>query len=134
VGVIKMSSWRNPAHRPSSSCILGAVVAAAWLLMAGLLASCSGGAQQETRGDTEAAGVTPARLTREQCLAGREIQRAAAPSDNEGYLIQPGDVLASIGSEGALKNLIAANPQLRDVDMIYPGEVVHLPVESDAQE
>jgi protein involved in polysaccharide export with SLBB domain len=36
----------------------------------------------------------PARLTPEQCLAGGEIQRAATPSDNQGYLIQPGDVLA----------------------------------------
>jgi protein involved in polysaccharide export with SLBB domain len=64
------------------------------LLVAGLLAGCSGGAQQETHGDTEAAGVAPAKLTPEQCMAGGEIQQAAAPSDREGYLIEPGDVLA----------------------------------------
>jgi general secretion pathway protein A len=53
--------------------------------------------------------------------------------------VHSGDTLEHIaieylGSEGALQNLIAANPQVRNVNLIYPGEIVHLPVESDAQE
>jgi LysM repeat protein len=63
----------------------------------------------------------------------------ARPTNSREVRVQWGDTLEHIaieylGSEDALQNLIAANPQLHNVDQIYPGEIVHLPVESDAQE
>jgi polysaccharide export outer membrane protein len=59
---------------------------------------CSGGAEQTMHGDTASAQVSSnkpsPRLSPEQCLAGGEIQEAASRPDNEGYVIQPGDILS----------------------------------------
>jgi general secretion pathway protein A len=51
------------------------------------------------------------------------------------YSVQSGDTIEGIalrhlGSEVKIQSLIEANPQLRDVNRIYPGETVYLPAES----
>jgi phage tail protein X len=49
--------------------------------------------------------------------------------------VQSGDTIEGIarrhlGSEVNIESVIAANPQLRDVNRIYPGDTVFLPAES----
>jgi nucleoid-associated protein YgaU len=39
-----------------------------------------------------------------------------------------------LGSEEQLKRLIDANPQLRNFDLIYPGQTVYLPTAPAAKE
>ncbi|WNL46593.1 LysM peptidoglycan-binding domain-containing protein [Dyella sp. BiH032] len=45
------------------------------------------------------------------------------------YTVQPGDTLSAIAARQgvSLKALEAANPQIRDFNHIYPGQVIHLP-------
>jgi type II secretory pathway predicted ATPase ExeA/LysM repeat protein len=63
-----------------------------------------------------------------------DTAKAAAPNPASirQVRVKHGDTLALIairylGSEGQLGNLINANPQLSNVDMIYPGQIIHLP-------
>ncbi len=56
--------------------------------------ACSSGNDKEMRGDVAPAQLSHSKLTPEQCVAGAEIQQAAIKSDEEGYVIQPGDVLS----------------------------------------
>jgi general secretion pathway protein A len=55
-----------------------------------------------------------------------------SPQLRHSISVQSGDTLQSIairqlGSELELPRLIRANPQLKDIDVIYPGETVYLP-------
>ncbi|MGH8013605.1 MAG: AAA family ATPase [Candidatus Binataceae bacterium] len=57
---------------------------------------------------------------------------AAGNAEHREIKVKHGDTLALIairylGSEGLLSKLIHANPQLANVDVIYPGEIIHLP-------
>ncbi|MDT9000959.1 LysM domain-containing protein [Paucibacter sp. APW11] len=59
----------------------------------------------------------------------------AAPLEQEpGHTVQPGETLQQIArAHGlSLKSLLAANPQLHNPDVIYPGTRLHLPHPSDA--
>lgn len=62
-------------------------------VFAALFCACSSNGDQVAASDKRAEGLTPASLSPEQCMAGAEIQQAAAPTEN-GYIIQPGDVLS----------------------------------------
>ncbi|MGE5507882.1 MAG: SafA/ExsA family spore coat assembly protein [Chitinophagales bacterium] len=46
------------------------------------------------------------------------------------YIVQPGDTLFNIARRFgiALSTLIAVNPQIANPDLIYPGQVVHIPL------
>jgi nucleoid-associated protein YgaU len=53
--------------------------------------------------------------------------------------VQSGDTMERIarrhlGLEVKIESVIAANPQLRDVNRIYPGDTVFLPAESAQRE
>ncbi|MBN8887459.1 MAG: LysM peptidoglycan-binding domain-containing protein [Rudaea sp.] len=57
-------------------------------------------------------------------------QQAAAPSaQNDGYVVQHGDTLAKIAAQHgvSLSELEGANPQIRNPNLIYPGEQVTIP-------
>jgi hypothetical protein len=63
--------------------------------------------------------------------------RNANPISQQGfaYSIQGGDIIEGIvlrhfGSKAKTRSVIEANPQLRDVNRIYPGDTVFLPAES----
>ncbi|MDQ3154214.1 MAG: LysM peptidoglycan-binding domain-containing protein [Actinomycetota bacterium] len=45
------------------------------------------------------------------------------------YIVQPGDTLSGIAERFgiSLSDLIRANPQINDPDLIHPGEVVYIP-------
>ncbi|MGQ0773873.1 MAG: LysM peptidoglycan-binding domain-containing protein [Pseudonocardiales bacterium] len=45
------------------------------------------------------------------------------------YIVQPGDTLSGIAKrfEVSLESLIKANPQIKDPDLIHPGEVIYIP-------
>lgn len=45
------------------------------------------------------------------------------------YIVQPGDTLSGIAERFgvSLSDLIKANPQIDDPDLIHPGEVVYIP-------
>lgn len=68
-----------------------------------------------------------------QGLVNRRAKEAALfGSDAPGggsYTVQPGDTLSAIAARQgvSLKALEAANPQIRDFNHIYPGQVIHLP-------
>ena len=53
----------------------------------------------------------------------------APPGGSRNYTVQPGDTLSAIAARQgvSLKALEAANPQIRDFNHIYPGQVIHLP-------
>jgi protein involved in polysaccharide export with SLBB domain len=69
------------------------VILIAFCLAAGGWA-CSSENSEAVRGDVTPARTSSTQLTPEQCVAGAEIQQAAARSNAEGYVIQPGDVLS----------------------------------------
>ena len=61
-----------------------------------------------------------------------EISLKQSPDLKRSISVQPGDTMQIIairelGSDLELPKLIRANPQLKDVDLIYPGETVYLP-------
>ena len=61
-----------------------------------------------------------------------EISLTQSPQVRHSISVQPGDTMQIIairqlGSDLELPRLIRANPQLKDVDLIYPGETVYLP-------
>ena len=53
----------------------------------------------------------------------------APPGGSRNYTVQPGDTLSAIAARQgvSLQALEAANPQIRDFNHIYPGQVIHLP-------
>ncbi|MGO4702936.1 LysM peptidoglycan-binding domain-containing protein [Dyella sp. 2RAB6] len=53
----------------------------------------------------------------------------APPGGAHDYTVQSGDTLSAIAARQgvSLKALEAANPQIRDFNHIYPGQVIHLP-------
>ncbi|MDR7333386.1 TIGR02594 family protein [Roseateles asaccharophilus] len=59
----------------------------------------------------------------------RSTTHDAPPGDGPGVVVQPGDTLQRIAAEQGvpLQALIAANPQLRNPDVIYPGTRLALP-------
>ena len=57
---------------------------------------------------------------------------AAVPGHPRSVQVRAGETLSGIavrylGSSARLGQLVRANPQLHNADMIYPGETVHLP-------
>ncbi|WP_088554756.1 PGRP and LysM peptidoglycan-binding domain-containing protein [Calderihabitans maritimus] len=46
------------------------------------------------------------------------------------YVVQPGDTLSSIARRFniSLALLIAANPQISDPDLIFPGQIINIPI------
>jgi nucleoid-associated protein YgaU len=63
--------------------------------------------------------------------------RNTSPTSREtlAYSVQSGDTIEGIalrhfGSKAKIPSVIEANPQLRDVNRIYPGDTVFLPAES----
>ena len=61
-----------------------------------------------------------------------EISLKQSPELRHSISVQPGDTLQIIairqlGSDLELPRLIRANPQLKDINVIYPGETVYLP-------
>jgi type II secretory pathway predicted ATPase ExeA/phage tail protein X len=64
--------------------------------------------------------------------------RNTSPTSREtlAYSVQSGDTIEGIalrhfGSKAKIHSVIEANPQLRDVNRIYPGDTVFLPADSD---
>ncbi|HUW65727.1 MAG TPA: LysM domain-containing protein [Spirochaetia bacterium] len=45
------------------------------------------------------------------------------------YMVQPGDTMSGIASMFgvSLAALVAANPQIANPDLIYPGQVINIP-------
>ena len=106
--------------------ILPSTRACAFVLMcfgAGLYA-CSSGANQATRGDVAPAQISSSRLTPEQCMANGEIQQAAARTSDEGYIIQPGDVLSVD---------FYLNPEFNDEPTVRPDGKVTMRLIGDIQ-
>jgi len=61
--------------------------------------------------------------------APQPIPVPAAPANPENYTVQSGDSMSSIAQRFgmSLSALEAANPQIRNPSLIYPGEVLHIP-------
>ncbi|MFC4818750.1 SafA/ExsA family spore coat assembly protein, partial [Dokdonella ginsengisoli] len=53
----------------------------------------------------------------------------AAQSSSNDYTIQRGDTLSGIAERNgvSLQSLLAANPQIRNPDVIYPGQSLSIP-------
>jgi type II secretory pathway predicted ATPase ExeA/LysM repeat protein len=72
-------------------------------------------------------------------LAAAEVSTAAGTPPRRRIQVRRGDTLRLLaarylGSEEQLKRLIDANPQLRNFDLIYPGQTVYLPTAPAAKE
>jgi polysaccharide export outer membrane protein len=89
-----------------------------------LLAGCSSSSDQAMRGDVRSPQQSAAKLSPEQCMAGGEIQRVTARSDNEGYVIQPGDTLSVD---------FYLNPEFNDEPTVRPDGKVTLRLIGDVQ-
>ncbi len=85
--------------------------------------------------------VAPAPVGIEAVSAMTELARPASTSTanraaetgTRKVVVQPGDTLASLASKSSrfeidLVQLVSANPQLRNINLIYPGETVFLPI------
>jgi len=107
--------WILSARR---SAALGALclAAGAW--------ACSSGANEAMRDDVAPAQLSSNKLTPEQCMAGGEIQRAAMRSDDEGYVIQSGDVLSVD---------FYLNPEFNDEPAVRPDGKVTMRLIGDIQ-
>jgi protein involved in polysaccharide export with SLBB domain len=129
--------FRRTLLKPNSyqNCRESAVAALAALCLAAMtLAGCSSSADQTMRGDAAPAQVSAnkssSRMSPEQCLAGAEIQQAAARSDNaagsdnEGYVIQPGDLLSVD---------FYLNPEFNDEPTVRPDGKVAMRLIGDIQ-
>lgn len=86
--------------------------------------ACSSGANETTRGDVAAASSSSTKLTPEQCAAGAEIQQASLHSDEQSYVIQPGDVLSVD---------FYLNPEFNDDPTVRPDGKVTLRLLGDVQ-
>ena len=60
---------------------------------------------------------------------GQYAESAAAPAEAEVYIVRKGDTLCGIAKRHgvALTELIGANPQIKNPNLIYPGDRVILP-------
>jgi polysaccharide export outer membrane protein len=76
------------------------------------------------RGDTGSERPSATRITPEQCAAGGEIQQAAVRTDDEGYVIQRGDVLSVD---------FYLNPEFNDEPTVRPDGKVTLRLIGDIQ-
>ena len=94
------------------------------LCLAAVLAGCSSGTDQTMRGDLRPAHLSSDKLSPEQCMAGGEIEQATARSDNEGYVIQPGDTLSVD---------FYLNPEFNDEPTVRPDGKVTLRLIGDIQ-
>ncbi|HBC93487.1 MAG TPA: peptidoglycan-binding protein [Pelotomaculum sp.] len=52
-----------------------------------------------------------------------------ATSGQGTYTVQPGDTMYAIAQKNgiAVNTLVAANPQIKDPNMIFPGQTIHIP-------
>jgi polysaccharide biosynthesis/export protein len=118
------------SYRNSGASAIAALCALCLAVMT--LAGCSSGADQTTHGDTAPAQVSTNKpsMSPEQCLAGAEIQQAAARGDNgggsdtEGYVIQPGDLLSVD---------FYLNPEFNDEPTVRPDGKVAMRLIGDIQ-
>ncbi|MBV8772852.1 MAG: polysaccharide biosynthesis/export family protein [Deltaproteobacteria bacterium] len=99
------------------------VTLVALYLTAGVCA-CSSGANEASRGDVASTSSSSAKLTPEQCIAGGEIQQASLHSDEQSYVIQPGDVLSVD---------FYLNPEFNDEPTVRPDGKVTLRLIGDIQ-
>jgi polysaccharide biosynthesis/export protein len=113
---------RTPIAHRSRWARAGAGVIA--LCLAAGLCACSNGANEAARGDIASASSPSTKLTPEQCAAGAEIQQAAIHSDQQGYVIQPGDVLSVD---------FYLNPEFNDEPTVRPDGKVTLRLIGDIQ-
>jgi polysaccharide biosynthesis/export protein len=107
----------RPLWVPASACFLALCLAAG-------VSGCSAGANDATRGDAAPAQPSSTKLSPEQCVAGGEIQQAAVRNDDEGYVIQPGDVLSVD---------FYLNPEFNDEPIVRPDGKVTLRLVGDIQ-
>src|SRR5690348_6425018 len=113
---------RAPSGRRSRWGFAGASLVA--LCLAAGACACSSGADEASRGDAASASRSSTRLTPEQCAAGGEIQQAAIRSDEQGYVIQPGD---------ALSVDFYLNPEFNDEPTVRPDGKVTMRLIGDIQ-
>ena len=117
---------RGRRQRPTgcrSRCGSAGVSLVLFCLAAGA-GACSSGANEAARGDVAPAFGSTAKLTPEQCVAGGEIQQAAIRSDQQGYVIQPGDVLSVD---------FYLNPEFNDEPIVRPDGKVTMRLIGDIQ-
>jgi nucleoid-associated protein YgaU len=88
---------------------------------------------QKREGDVNAVSHIP----KDSSASVANPSRNANPTSGEtfAYSVQSGDTIEGIalrhfGSKAKIPSVIEANPQLRDVNRIYPGDTVFLPAES----
>jgi LysM repeat protein len=67
-----------------------------------------------------------------QARGGEHLQPTPTDTGTGGdgeYRVQPGDTLSRIAASHGVSvaSLLQANPQIRDANLIYPGDIVHLP-------
>lgn len=57
------------------------------------------------------------------------------PSGDSSYTVERGDTLSAIAKQHgvSLQELIAANPQIKNIDLIYPGQKINIPARSGAE-
>ena len=69
-------------------------------------------------------------MGRPEVVTGWLDKKYLTPDDgNTVYTVKPGDTLSAISVRFgiSLKELIAANPQIKNPDLIYPGNKINIP-------
>jgi len=56
-------------------------------------------------------------------------ETSSTPSNGSDYTVRSGDTLSGIAARHgvSLSALLAANPQITNPNLIYPGQTVHIP-------